>query len=224
MFNIENEYDKYRREADFIEIEGYTDDGEEIKENKKGFKKTILSLFLFGTIGTIGYFGYDHMQNQEDFQKKAVMGVFTENSQKETTPLKREEIEKGLDNIYQKEEQHEKLNETIASVVDDYVANKTPHSYTPKKDISSELNGMVDSFYTQEAIPAKLDSMVDDFYSEQSSTQNSRFVIIKRGDTLAKIAKKYYGSHLSYQKIINANDRLKKSAVLYIGQKINIPY
>jgi len=223
MFNIESEYDKYRREAEFIEIEGYDNSGEEIEENKdgdkRGFKTAVLSLFLFGTIGTIGYFGYDHMQNQGELQKRAVMGVFTTNNH-----LNREEIEKGLNRLYQKEEQQQKIDETIASVVDDYIASKTPSSNTPKKDISSELNGMVDSFYNQEAIPAKLDSMVDDFYSEQSSSQNSRFVIIKDGDTLAKVAKRFYGNSMKYQKIIDANQKLKESETLYIGQKINIPY
>jgi len=223
MFNIENEYDKYRKESEFIEIDGYDDSGEKIEEQKKkGFNKSLLSLFFVGTISTIGYLGYNSIQKEDTVQKKIVMGVFIEKNQQEK-PMNREDIEKGLDNLYQEKIKQQKLNETISSVVDEFMATKTS-SYTSKKDISDELNGMVDSFYTQEALPAKLDSMVDDFYLEQRHTQNSRFVTIKEGDTLAKIAKKFYGNPLQYQKIIKANQKLQKTATIYIGQKINIPY
>jgi len=211
MFNVENEYDKYRKEADFIEIEGYDNNGEIIKD-KKGFQLTILSILLFGTIG---YFGYNYMQTPENLPKKAVMGVSRVVTE---TPLNRDEIN-------QDEKEKKNINKEITNIVDDFVASETPTSYTSKKDISNKLNGMVDMFYNQEAIPAKLDNMVDDFYSEKpSSNENNRFVIIREGDTLAKISKKFYGNSMQYQKIIDANYRLKKSAKLYIGQKISVPY
>ena len=225
MFNLESEYDRYRREAEFATIEGYNEEGEKIgadKKDKKALSKTLLSLFMVGTIGSIGYFGYDYMQNEVDnSHKTVVMGVSIKNSKDEFN-LNREEIEKSLDSIYQEEQDSIKLNKAIDSVMNEFVTTKKESA--PLTDISSELNGIVDMFYTQEAIPAELDSMVDNFYLEQSSLQEGRFIIVKDGDTLAKISQKFYGSTMEYQKIVEANYRLQKSTTLYIGQQINIPY
>jgi len=47
---------------------------------------------------------------------------------------------------------------------------------------------------------------------------------VKKGDTLESISKRFYGSSLKYQKIINANHKIKnKHTRLHIGQKIYIP-
>jgi len=47
---------------------------------------------------------------------------------------------------------------------------------------------------------------------------------VKKGDTLESISKRFYGSPLKYQKIINANYKIKnKHTHLHIGQKIYIP-
>ena len=47
---------------------------------------------------------------------------------------------------------------------------------------------------------------------------------VKKGDTLESISKRFYGSSLKYQKIINANHKIRnKHTRLHIGQKIYIP-
>ena len=52
-------------------------------------------------------------------------------------------------------------------------------------------------------------------------------VVVKQGDTLASLAKKYYNNSTAYDKIINNNSELtEKSHVIYPGQKLRIsqPY
>jgi len=52
-------------------------------------------------------------------------------------------------------------------------------------------------------------------------------VIVKQGDTLATLAKRYYNDSTAYDKIINNNHELtEKSHVIYPGQKLRIsqPY
>lgn len=47
---------------------------------------------------------------------------------------------------------------------------------------------------------------------------------VKKGDTLSKIAKQFYGDASLYPKIFEANrDRLKNPDLIQIGQKLRIP-
>ena len=47
---------------------------------------------------------------------------------------------------------------------------------------------------------------------------------VKKGDTLSKIAKQFYGDPSLYTKIFEANqDQLKNPDVIQIGQKLRIP-
>jgi len=51
-----------------------------------------------------------------------------------------------------------------------------------------------------------------------------RYVIVKKGDTLGKIAKRVYGNVMAYKKIYKANpDILKRPDRIYIGQKLRVP-
>jgi nucleoid-associated protein YgaU len=51
-----------------------------------------------------------------------------------------------------------------------------------------------------------------------------RFVIVRRGDTLASISKKFYGNSMKFKRIIRANYSIKSSSTpLKIGQRIYVP-
>ena len=56
-------------------------------------------------------------------------------------------------------------------------------------------------------------------------TKNSRrIVVVRKGDTLASIAKRFYGNSSKFQKIIDANYKIKdEHTPLHIGQKIYVP-
>ena len=228
MFNTKNEYNE---EVEFSTIEGYDRGGDKI-QSKSFLNKSLFTLFIIGTISAVGYFGYNYFIQQEKniSPMKAVMGISVTNESRDNlnkNNLNRDDIEKGLDTLYEKEQNDIKQEQEIDDLVNQLLmAKETPTSSS--KDISKELNGMVDMFYTQEAIPVELGNMVDDFYLEntppEKSTKNSRYITIKEGDTLAGIAQKFYGNAMKYQKIVDANKRLQKDTNLYIGEKINIPY
>ena len=51
-----------------------------------------------------------------------------------------------------------------------------------------------------------------------------RVIIVKRGDSLSKIAKRAYGNYDSYVKIFKANPEIIKNPnKIYVGQKLRIP-
>ena len=225
MFNAKNEYND---EVEFTTIEGYDRQGEKI-QSKDFLNKSLFTIFIIGTMGAIGYFGYTYfIQKGNEVSPspmKAVMGISITTESKDN--LNRDDIKKGLDTIYQEEQSYIQQEKEINDVVNQLIMVKETKIST-SKDISNEINGMVDMFYTQEAIHLKLGDMVDDFYMAntppENSNKKSRYVTVKEGNTLAGIAQKFYGNAMKYQKIIDANERLKKDTHLYIGEKINIPY
>ncbi len=51
-----------------------------------------------------------------------------------------------------------------------------------------------------------------------------RYIIVKKGDTLGKIAKRVYGNVMMYKKIYEANpDILRRPDRIYVGQKLRVP-
>ena len=58
----------------------------------------------------------------------------------------------------------------------------------------------------------------------QTSPKNKGSYVVRRGDTLWGISKKYYGNGAQYSKIFNANrDKIKNPNLIYPGQKLVIP-
>jgi LysM repeat protein len=89
-----------------------------------------------------------------------------------------------------------------------------------QESLHSALNNLVsdsissnDSLYTQ-ALSRELDK----------ETQE-RTIIVQKGDTLASLSLKYYGSALAYDKIISHNKILSnESQTIFPGQKLVLPY
>jgi len=50
-----------------------------------------------------------------------------------------------------------------------------------------------------------------------------RIIIVKKGDTLGKLAKRAYGNVMEYKRIYRANPEITRPDRIYIGQKIRIP-
>ncbi len=50
-----------------------------------------------------------------------------------------------------------------------------------------------------------------------------RIIIVKKGDTLGKLAKRAYGNVMDYKRIYKANPEITRPDRIYIGQKIRIP-
>ncbi|MBT8137311.1 MAG: peptidoglycan-binding protein LysM [Gammaproteobacteria bacterium] len=59
---------------------------------------------------------------------------------------------------------------------------------------------------------------------EQVGEPKVEFYVIQSGDTLSKLAKKYYGDAMQYPKIFEANrEIIEDPDKIYVGQKIRIP-
>lgn len=60
--------------------------------------------------------------------------------------------------------------------------------------------------------------------TKKATANSGKTYVVKKGDTLWKIAKKFYGDGSKYTKIYNANKKILKSAKnLSIGQVLTIP-
>ncbi len=67
-------------------------------------------------------------------------------------------------------------------------------------------------------------SSVDDRISVTNPEPPAQFYTVKRGDSLSKIAKKYYGDASKYKAIFEANQpMLKDPNLIYPGQSLRIP-
>lgn len=56
------------------------------------------------------------------------------------------------------------------------------------------------------------------------SAPKAEYYVIKSGDTLSKLAKKYYGNAKDYPRIFEANrEVIKDPDKIFVGQKIRIP-
>ncbi|SFV51741.1 hypothetical protein MNB_SV-12-104 [hydrothermal vent metagenome] len=236
MFNIEEKYeeeqkDTYLRETEFASI-NHEEDIYDVEVERSSKKILFMSLIALSAIGVMGYFGYDYIQGQNISKKTAVMGVTYRATPSMKTEMQtqksmavenrsRDKIEESLNNMAMEAY----IEDNIKSIVDEFKTQKQV-SHRKTKDISQEIDSMVENFYNQKAIPMELDNMVDKFYTEdEERNPKERVVIVKEGDTLGLISKRFYGSPMKFQKIIDSNPSLrKKSNMLYIGQKLHVPY
>lgn len=91
------------------------------------------------------------------------------------------------------------------------------------------LSGKADSAETREKailiagnVQGVEQVVADNLQPDQES--GVEFYIIKKGDSLSKIAKEYYGDAMKYPVIFDANREVIKDAdLIYPGQKIRIP-
>jgi nucleoid-associated protein YgaU len=74
------------------------------------------------------------------------------------------------------------------------------------------------------AIDAKAADLTADIGIDSNLKAPAKVYEVVAGDTLSKIAKKYYGDANKYMKIFDANkDQLKDPNLIKVGQKLKIP-
>ena len=91
------------------------------------------------------------------------------------------------------------------------------------------VRGEVDSQADRERIILSLGnvggvSAVDDYIQVVRKEPEAEFYTVKKGDSLSKIAKRYYGDAMKYKVIFEANQpMLKNPDLIYPGQVLRIP-
>lgn len=116
--------------------------------------------------------------------------------------------------------------QSSAKKVDTY--NKVTLEDASGEDELSKLSEQISSAMddsSETADNAAANTYTKSIKKEVATRSNEmRIIVVKKGDTLGKIAQRAYGNVMDYKKIYKANpDILKRPDRIYIGQKLRIP-
>jgi len=104
------------------------------------------------------------------------------------------------------------------------VYNKVNVQETSASDTLSQLSKQISSVIAEDSNKEKTTTYTKSLKSEVSvRTNEMRIIVVKKGDTLGKIAKRAYGNAMAYKKIYQANPEVTRPDRIYIGQKLRIP-
>ena len=88
----------------------------------------------------------------------------------------------------------------------------------PNQDVKNEVWNQI------KAVDSKYADLTADIGIDSSLPVPAKVYEVVSGDTLSKIAKKFYGDANKYMKIFDANkDQLKDPDKINVGQKLKIP-
>ncbi|CAA6804783.1 MAG: Unknown protein [uncultured Sulfurovum sp.] len=226
----------------------------EDKENTKRKKSTFLKIMAVILIVILGYLGFKNFKSNESKTTEAqslvtqVLPVKSETSKTVTTP----KVEKIETKESEKLEATVKINKepkpvekvaiytevlaqelkpepiVMVKTTPPIIKKEEPMSPTPKMEtiVQKELVKIVN----QQTVPEINTVVVAPVAKKEPKPKHkmalnrSRTTIVKKGDTLALISKKFYGSEKEFDRIIQANRSIKSHKTnLQVGQKIFIP-
>jgi len=155
--------------------------------------------------------------------------LISELSNTDTDSINNEDkqLENALNNINEKTK-----NTSIKSdnkIIDTY--NKVNVSESTGDDELSKLSNQISTLISDKSASEQIDnSKKEEVYTQSLKKEivtrknEMRIIVVRKGDTLGKIAKRAYGNVMEYRKIYKANpDMLKRPDRIYIGQKLRIP-
>jgi len=99
---------------------------------------------------------------------------------------------------------------------------KTGKSSDELSKLSEEISSVIG---TEESVSKDNTSYTKEITKEvEVREKEMRYITVRKGDTLGKIAQRVYGNVMDYKKIYEANpDILRRPDRIYIGQKLRIP-
>lgn len=107
------------------------------------------------------------------------------------------------------------------------VYNKVNLQETSGDDTLSQLSNEINSIINEEENSISINN--EKTYTEGlkkevvSRKKEMRIIVVKKGDTLGKLAKRAYGNVMEYKRIYRANPNITRADRIYVGQKIRIP-
>lgn len=123
-----------------------------------------------------------------------------------------------------------KESETITELINKDLPGKIRDLKVEFKDGIVTLSGVCDSHATKEKAVLLagnikgVESVNDQALQAPEPVETTEFYTIKKGDTLSKIAKQYYGNAMKYPVIFEANrEVIKNPDLIYPGQVVRIP-
>lgn len=150
---------------------------------------------------------------------------------KETSNMSSQDIETIVEVIIQK-----KREESKSLLEKELLKTEVETTATQTLKESNHYNKVILSSKKENS--DNLDTLIDDttLKSRTSTYENAlksetlvrskemRIIIVKKGDTLSKLAKKAYGDIHAYDKIFKANPEIiKRPDQIFVGQKLRIP-
>lgn len=100
-------------------------------------------------------------------------------------------------------------------------------TYTNKVNGGCEFSMEIQEIrIAKSAYTAKKTTSQKQVTKKKTTTKSKRYYVVKKGDCLWNIAKKYYGDGSKYKKIYNANKKVigKNPNLIFPKQKLEIPY
>ena len=91
--------------------------------------------------------------------------------------------------------------------------------------LSNEISDVIGSEDETDSKDSTVSGYTQSITKEVETRQKEmRYIIVRKGDTLGKIAKRAYGNVMDFKKIYKANpELLRRPDRIYIGQKLRIP-
>ncbi|CAA6802977.1 MAG: Unknown protein [uncultured Sulfurovum sp.] len=104
------------------------------------------------------------------------------------------------------------------------VYNKVNVQNVQGADALSKLSNEITSVMEEGITTNKVENYTNSLKSEVDvRTNEMRIIVVKKGDTLGRIAKRAYGNVMDYKRIYRANPELTRPDRIYVGQKLRIP-
>ena len=104
------------------------------------------------------------------------------------------------------------------------VYNKVNVQSVTGNDTLSQLSNEINNVISEGINENKAKTYTESLKSEVDVRQNEmRIIVVKKGDTLGKLAQRAYGNVMDYKRIYRANPELTRPDRIYIGQKLRIP-
>jgi nucleoid-associated protein YgaU len=103
-------------------------------------------------------------------------------------------------------------------ILDDKVGNSSDEL----SKLSDEISNVIDT----EESKLKDNTNYTQSITKEAKTRKKemRYITVKKGDTLGKIAKRAYGNVMEYKKIYEANpDIVRRPDKIYVGQRLRVP-
>jgi len=160
---------------------------------EKNSNKTILLIVNLSFLTIASIFGFKYFNNNHTKVETNVLGV-----------------------TYQKEKsQKESSNIDFTSEIEKI----------DKETSDNEYSSQLEKYISQEMEQAKdtIESVDDNPKPKSSKKEKEIVIVVKKGDTLASLAKKYYNDPKAYDLIIENNREIfKNSHTIYPGQELKI--
>jgi len=137
-------------------------------------------------------------------------------------------LEDALSKVDDETEEKKKVSNS-KEIVDTY--NKVNVENISGEDELSKLSGQISNLISDKKNSEHINNSEEGaVYTESLKDEvvvrsnEMRIIVVKRGDTLGRIAKRAYGNVMDYKRIFKANpDILKRADKIYVGQKLRIP-